>query len=100
MFIGEHLNEHQIAALQAVADACGGAQFARIESVAKAVEGRKPGDVKGLLDDYDRCVMSTLNVLLQSLAEEDLVEFRDIKSVRHVGLTQDGQRCNLISVFF
>lgn len=88
MFIGEDLNEKQLTVLQAVADACMGCQFARISSVKKIVE------------NHIEISQKELDQILIELERECLVERRDIGKVKapHVGLTEDGERCNLIRV--
>jgi hypothetical protein len=92
-FIGQNLNERQIAALQAVANGCGGAQFASIETILRIPDNHRDcSAIEGIeLDD--------LNVLLNELEAEYLIQRKEIKGKPHAGLTEDGERCNLISVY-
>lgn len=91
-FIGEDLNERQVAALQAVAHACGGSQFASVESILKIPDNHRGcRAIEGI-------ELAELNTLLDELAAEYLIERKEIKGSPHAGLTQDGKRCNLISV--
>lgn len=92
-FIGEDLNERQIAALQAVANACGGCQFASVESIQKTPDNHR--DCRAI----EGIELADLNVLLDELAAECLIERKEIKGKPHAGLTEDGERCNLISVY-
>lgn len=64
-FIGESLNERQIAALQAVANAAGGAQFASVESVLDIPNNHR--DCRAI----EGIELDELNVLLDELAAED-----------------------------
>jgi hypothetical protein len=97
MFIGEDLNEKQIAVLQAVADACCGARFARIRgtdtSVTSTIE-QTPRNFKVLHDPYGHA--TGVDTILRELEAKWLVELKEIKGHPHVGLTEDGARCNLI----
>lgn len=92
-FIGENLNERQIAALQAVANAAGGAQFASVETVLDIPNNHR--DCRAI----EGIELADLNVLLDELVAEYLIERKEIKGKPHVGLTEDGERCNLISVY-
>lgn len=91
-FIGEDLNERQVAALQAVANACGGCQFARVESILKIPDNHRDCRAIEGISEAD------LNVLLDELMAECLIERKEIKGQPHAGLTDDGKRCNLIDV--
>lgn len=92
-FIGEDLNEREIAALQAVAFNSGGAQFGSADKLIETINShRKCKAIEGLnqieIDD-----------LLAELEQECLIERKEIKGKKYIGLTEDGQRCNLIEVF-
>lgn len=103
MFIGENLNEKQIAVLQAVADACGGCQFARIKGSDNAVKEtaeRCPSRFRVLYNREDRVPFSELIEVIEELEAEGLVERKEIKGKPHVGLTEDGARCNHIDLPF
>ena len=92
MFIGENVNKKQIAALQLVEYACGGAQFARVNNLLSQV-----GDYRDC-QAIEEIAEPELNELIDQLVKECLVERREIRGMPHVGLTDDGKRCNLISV--
>ena len=92
-FIGEDLNKRQIAALQAVAHACGGAQFASIDNVKKIPDNHR--DCRALEEATD----AEWETLLGELDAQCLIERKIIKEKPHVGLTSDGRRCNLIDAW-
>lgn len=94
MFIGENLNAKQIACLQAVADAQCGYLWASLESLHKVILN-KPNI---LLDENDQLNLDLIDDLIGELSEEGLVDIKMIRDKEHVGLTEDGKRCNLIRV--
>jgi tRNA U54 and U55 pseudouridine synthase Pus10 len=99
MFIGEDLNEKQIAALQAVADASLGARFASVESIKNAAED-SPRRFRCLYDENDNVPDADLAKLLSELEKEYLIQRSEKKDKVYYGLTDDGKRCNLITVPF
>lgn len=92
-FIGEDLNEREIAALQAVAFNTGGAQFGSAEKLSETISNHRQCRV------IEETSEEELAELLDKLEQEDLIERKNIKGKPHIGLTEDGQRCNLIEVF-
>lgn len=92
-FIGEDLNEREIAALQAVAFNTGGAQFGSAAKLRETISShRRCGAIEETSEEE-------LEELLDKLEQEDLIERKEIKGKPYIGLTEDGQRCNLIEVF-
>jgi hypothetical protein len=97
MFIGEDLNERQVAALQLVADVSAGCPFARVASLVKEASNMT---YRALHDENGEVSGFALAVLCSKLAEAGLVEVKDDpKRGPLVGLTHDGRRCNLIDVY-
>lgn len=92
-FIGEDLNEREIATLQAVAFNSGGAQFGSVEGLRETIDNHR--DCRPIEEATDE----EIEVMLNRLAGEYLIERKDIRGKPHVGLTEDGQRCNLIQVY-
>lgn len=92
MYIGQNLNDHQVAVLQAVADGCLGC---RLVSVAKLKTVIENSTRFNCLHDGEMSV-ADLNNYIDQLVKESLVERQDYKGQPHVGLTQDGARCNRI----
>ncbi len=99
MFIGENLNERQVAVLQAVADRACGAMFASVEGVKEQAE-QTPARFRCLYNKYDRVPLKRLNRIIDELVAEGLVERDERNGKKYVGLTDDGKRCNRIIVDF
>ena len=98
MFIGQDLNEQQVAALQLVADVSAGCPFARLESLRKEAENMT---YLALHDEYGNVQATRLDVLFDELKKECLVERKEDQTRGPlVGLTSDGKRCNRISYDF
>lgn len=92
MYIVQDLNEKQVAVLQAIADTCFGCRLCRVakitETIANSTRFRCIEDITSEeLDQY-----------INQLEAEYLVERKDHKGQPHVGLTDDGRRCNRIDV--
>lgn len=103
MYIGENLNEKQIAVLQAVADACGGCRLARVKGTDNAVKETAegcPSRFRVLYNREDKVPFAELDKILDELAAEGLVVREMYKGKPHVGLTEDGARCNHIDLIF
>jgi hypothetical protein len=98
MFIGENLSEKEIAVLQAVADRGCGARFASVTGVKEEID-RSPSRFRCLHDQNGEISLDELNCFLGQLVQGGLIELRKIKGEDYVGLTEDGERCNLIEVF-
>ena len=98
MFIGENLNERQVAVLQAISDRAGGALFASVDGVKEQAE--QSCRFRCLYNKYDRVPLKRLNRIIDELEAEGLVERKEIKGKPYVGLTDDGKRCNLIDPIF
>jgi hypothetical protein len=93
MFIGENLTEKQIAALQAVADACIGYQFASVQSVIETAEQTR-SRFRCLYDKNDKVPHEEFDNILNELEKVCLIERKNIKDKPHVGLTDNSMRCN------
>lgn len=92
-FIGEDLNEVEVAVLQAVANNTGGAQFGFDDKLVETVRNHR--DCRPV-EEY---TLEQMQPILAKLAAEYLIERKEIKGRAASGLTEDGQRCNLISVW-
>jgi hypothetical protein len=92
-FIGEDLNDREVATLQAVAFNAGGAQFGSVAGLRETIDTHR--DCRAIEEATDE----EIEVMLNKLAGEYLIQRKDIKGKPHVGLTEDGERCNLISVY-
>lgn len=91
-FIGEDLNEREIAALQAVAYNTGGALFGSADKILSVVSNHRQCRA------IEELSQEEIDSLLDKLMKEDLIQSKLIKGKLHFGLTEDGQRCNLIEV--
>jgi hypothetical protein len=92
-FIGEDLTPRQVAALQTVANGAGSSMFCRVEKLNEVIDTHP--DCR-LLRGVGQII---LDELFNALEKKGLIERRIINKKLHVGLTDDGKRCNLISVF-
>jgi len=99
MFIGENLNDRQVAVLQAVADRSCGCRFASVDGVKKEAE-QTPSRFRCLYNKYDHVPMKRLNRIIDELVTEGLVEREERNGKQYVGLTDEGKRCNRIMVDF
>lgn len=92
-FIGEDLNEIEVAVLQAVANNAGGSRFGFDENLVETVHSHR--DCRPV-EGY---TLEQMQPILDKLAADYLIERKEIKGKAASGLTEDGQRCNLISVW-
>jgi DNA-binding HxlR family transcriptional regulator len=98
MYIGENLNEKQVAVLQAIADTCGGCQLARVAKVVETIKNSTR--FQSVQNEYGEIRFTVLDKYIDQLVAEYLVERKDYKGQPHVGLTEDGKRCNRIDLLF
>lgn len=97
VIIGANLNQQEIAVLQAVAYNQGGAQFGRDSELPQVIENHRDcRAAEGLTPEQ-------IEVILVKLAKEYLIERKPIAvknkpEAPFSGLTDDGKRCNFISV--
>jgi hypothetical protein len=92
-FIGEDLNDQEVAALQAVSNNAGGSQFGSVDKLIDTIRSHR--DCRAI----EEIEQEQLDVLLDKLEKECLIERKEIKGKQYVGLTDDGQRCNLINPY-
>lgn len=97
--IGEKLNKKQVACLQAIADASMGAIYTSIELLYETIEA-SPNNFNCLLNGQGKCDPKEIDELIVQLDKEYLLESTIHKKTkkRLVGLSDDGKRCNRISV--
>lgn len=89
-FIGEDLNEQEVAVLQAVAFNAGGAQVGSADKLMNTISShRQCRAAEELSEENIACIINKL--------ETDCLIFRkEIKGNKYIGLTEDGRHCNLI----
>jgi hypothetical protein len=87
------MTERQIAALQAVADACFGCRLASLESVRRAAEEGHYCYYGPIRDLNDEVPADALDELVDELVALGMVRRETHKGLPHVGLTGDGRRC-------
>jgi hypothetical protein len=86
------LNEREIAALQAVAYNTGGALFGSADGLSNTISNHRQCRA------IEELSQEEIDGLLDKLMKEGLINNKLIKGKLHFGLTEDGQRCNLIDV--
>jgi hypothetical protein len=91
-FIGDNLTKREIAALQCVANNSGGSQFGSASKLLETIQNHR--DCWAIED----VSMEELSLLFDKLESECLIERRVIKGENYVGLTDEGENCNLITV--
>lgn len=96
--IGAHFNPEQVAALQALANICHEGQCASYDSLAASVRDHRNTNAIGDHNLDAEPLKAKLKELYEEIAPEGVVEFVTHKGKPHVRLTQDGYRCNLITV--